>query len=72
MIIRDKIKEVGFADKNLRKAYLKLQTGKSEEKQLFSFISRAIDDMKKNPLCGMKIPEKLIPKGISRNTESII
>jgi len=62
MKMRDKIKEVAFANKNLRKAYLKLQKGKSEEKQLFSYISRAVEDLKRNPLCGMRILEKLIPK----------
>lgn len=62
MRIRARIKQVAFAEKKLRKTYLRLKTGMPEEKQLFSFIGRAIQDLKNNPLCGIRIPEKLIPK----------
>lgn len=58
----NRIKEVAFANKNLKLAYFELKAGKFEEKQLFAFISRAIDDLKENPLCGIKIPKKLWPK----------
>lgn len=62
MKMPDKIKEVAFADENLKKEYLRLKESKSEERQLFDLINRAIDDLKRNPLRGVKIPEKLIPK----------
>jgi Txe/YoeB family toxin of Txe-Axe toxin-antitoxin module len=29
---------------------------------LHKFISRAIDDLKENPFCGIPIPKRLIPK----------
>jgi len=39
-----------------------LQKGKFEDKQLYNFIERAINDLKKNPMCGTKIPKKLWPR----------
>jgi len=29
---------------------------------LYKFIDRAIDDLKQNPTCGIKIPKKMWPK----------
>ncbi|MBU3907504.1 MAG: hypothetical protein KKA64_04625 [Nanoarchaeota archaeon] len=57
-----RIKEVAFADENLKKAYFKLREGKFEDKQMFDFINRAIDDLKQNPLSGTRVPNHLIPK----------
>lgn len=56
------IKEVAFATNELKQACLKLERGKFEEKQLFEFINRAVDDLKNNPFCGIRIPKKLWPK----------
>jgi hypothetical protein len=58
----EKIKEVAFVDENLKKSFLELKEGKFEEKKLFEFISRALDDLKNNPLCGIRVQNKLIPK----------
>jgi Txe/YoeB family toxin of Txe-Axe toxin-antitoxin module len=58
----ERIKEVAFINESCKKAYLKLKEGKFEEKQLYDFISRAIDDLKSNPFCGIKIQTKLIPE----------
>jgi Txe/YoeB family toxin of Txe-Axe toxin-antitoxin module len=52
---------VAFANKNLENDFEKLQKGKFEDKQLYKFIERAIIDLKKNPICGTKIPRKLWP-----------
>ncbi|MFA4960226.1 MAG: hypothetical protein WC548_01035 [Candidatus Pacearchaeota archaeon] len=57
-----KIKEVAFANQNLMNDYLSLKEGKFEEKQLFEFVNRAIDDLKENPFCGVKVPKNLWPK----------
>ncbi len=54
--------EVKFGDENLKKAYLELETGKFEEKQLKERLDRAAEDLKKNAFCGIQIPKKLIPK----------
>ena len=57
-----KIKEVGFSNEQIKEAYKKLEKGKFEEKELFEFINRAIDDLRENPFCGIRLPNKLIPK----------
>jgi len=54
----DRIKSIGFADGRVKKAFYQLKSGKFEEKQLFKFLERAIDDLKKDPLCGIRIPSK--------------
>ena len=51
----ERIKEVAFIDKNFKKSFFELKEGKFEEKKLFEFISRALDDLRKNPLCGISI-----------------
>jgi|SRR3989344_2099465 len=58
----DRKKEVAFADENLKNSYLKLKEGKFEDKKLFDFINKAIDNLKQNPLSGIRIPNKLIPQ----------
>lgn len=55
-------KKVVFENKELEKNFEQLKQGKFEEKQLYEFITRAIKDLKNNPLCGIWIPKKLIPK----------
>ncbi|VVC02371.1 Uncharacterised protein [uncultured archaeon] len=53
---------VMFADKKIHSAYLKLKDStRSEDKVLFQQIEQALDDLKKNPFCGIEIPKKLIP-----------
>lgn len=58
----ERIKQVAFADEKLKEAYFKLKEGKFEDKQMFEFINRAIDDLKKNPMSGIRVPNNLIPK----------
>ena len=53
---------VSFISRKLKDEYVSLKESKFEDKQLYDFISRAIDDLKKNPMCGVKIPKKLWPK----------
>lgn len=59
----DRIKKVVFVDQSLYKSFLELKSGKFEEKELASYIQRAIDDLKENPLIGIKIQSKLWPRG---------
>ena len=54
---------VVFANPKLEKDFGKLKQGKFEDKQLYEFIERAISDLKINPMCGVKIPKKLWPRG---------
>ena len=58
----ERIKEVAFADENLKEAYFKLKEGKFEDKQMFEFINKAIDNLKQNPMSGIRVPNGLIPK----------
>ncbi|MBI4044294.1 MAG: hypothetical protein HY392_01145 [Candidatus Diapherotrites archaeon] len=51
-----------FVDDKTKEAYDKLKAGKFEDKELYEFINRAIDDMKKNPRVGIHLPKRLIPK----------
>jgi len=60
---------VAFANSKLEKDFDKLKQGKFEDKQLYNFIKRAITDLKKNPMCGIKIPRKLWPRGYIKKYE---
>lgn len=53
---------VGFATEEIKKAFEELKNGKFEDKQLYEFLQRAVDDLKKNPFVGKNIPKNLIPK----------
>ena len=50
---------VGFIDEKTKEEYVK---AKFEDPQLYKFLERATDDLKKNPNCGIKIPQNLWPK----------
>jgi len=52
-------KFVSFADEKVKEAYELL---KKENPELHKFIERAIDDLKRNPFCGIAIQKRLIPK----------
>jgi Txe/YoeB family toxin of Txe-Axe toxin-antitoxin module len=53
---------VSFINSKLKSDYLLLKEGKYEDKKLYEAISYAISEIKKNPLCGIKISKKLWPK----------
>jgi len=53
---------VKFADIKVKKAFEKLKKSKTEDKQLYQLINRAIDDLEENVFTGIQIPKKLIPK----------
>ena len=53
--------EVKFGDEKLKQAYLELETGKFQEKQLKAWLDRAVEDLQKNTFCGIQIPKRLIP-----------
>ena len=60
---------VGFADNKIKDAYQALKEGKGAEPHLYEFLSRAFDDLKKDPFCGIKIEKKLWPKEYIRKYE---
>ena len=53
---------VHFAEEKLKEAYNSLMDSKVEDKILYKWVSRAIDDLEENAFCGIQVPKKLIPK----------
>ena len=51
-----------FHSKELHETYTKLKTGNSDEKKLYKWISRAIEDLKEDAFTGLAIPKDRIPK----------
>lgn len=58
---------VAFINPKIKKEWEVLKGGKFEDKQLYKFIDRAIDDLKANPSCGIKIEKHLWPKEYTKN-----
>ncbi|MBI2139549.1 hypothetical protein HYU14_01385 [Candidatus Woesearchaeota archaeon] len=46
---------VAFISQKIKEEWEALQKGKFQDRQLYEFIKRAIDDLKSNPTCGIKI-----------------
>src|SRR3989338_558411 len=69
MVRGNKTVIVGFSDMKIKEAFDKLSSGTSEEKALWSFIDRAVDDLKKDPFCGIHVKNKLIPKDYIKKYE---
>lgn len=53
---------VAFVSEKIKNEFDSLKTGRFEDQQLYDFIDRALSDLKKNPVCGTKIPKTLWPK----------
>ena len=53
---------VSFAEIKLKHNFEKLKTARTEDKQLYDWIDRAIDDLEKDAFCGIQVPKRLIPK----------
>jgi len=57
-----RIKQVAFIEESTRNAFDRLKKGKFEDRTLYRFIDRAIDDLEEKPFVGIKIPKRLWPK----------
>lgn len=53
---------IAFITKKLKEEFEALKEGKFEDKQIYEFINRAIDDLKAKPNCGIKLSKKIWPK----------
>lgn len=62
MIKDNRCRFVVFVNEIMKQSFEKLSKGKFEDKSLYEFINRAIDDLKQNPFIGIKIPKRLWPK----------
>lgn len=60
---------VQFWDEKLHKEFLELKDGAGEDQDRYRFIERALDDLKRDPACGIKIPQRLIPKIYLQNLD---
>jgi len=54
--------EIKFAEEKIKETFDKLKESKTEDKKLYEWINRALDDLEENAFCGIQIPKKLIPK----------
>ena len=54
--------EIRFAEIKIKRAFENLKNSKTEDKCLYRWINRALDDLEKDAYCGIQIPKKLIPK----------
>ncbi|MFH1780319.1 MAG: hypothetical protein ABH803_04250 [Candidatus Micrarchaeota archaeon] len=62
MITNSRARRVRFVDEKIYQAYLKLKSGKTEDINLAENIDSAINALKQNPFCGIKIPGRVWPK----------
>ena len=53
---------VVFAEAKVKAAFEKLKDSKTEDKELYSWLNRAFDDLAENAFCGIQIPKRQIPK----------
>jgi Txe/YoeB family toxin of Txe-Axe toxin-antitoxin module len=58
---------IAFISQKVKKEFEDLEKGKFEDKKLYEFISRAINDLKNNPSCGTKISKNLWPAEYLKN-----
>ncbi len=54
--------EVVFADSKVKKAFESLKNSDTEDRRLYEFLNRAMDDISENAFCGVQIPKRQIPK----------
>ncbi len=61
--------KIKFADDKVKKAFEKLEQGRTEDTKLYEFLVRAFEDIEENAFCGIRIPKKLIPKEYKKKYE---
>lgn len=54
--------EIKFAEEKLKESFNRLKESKTEDKKLYEWINRALDDLEENAFCGVQIAKRLIPK----------
>lgn len=62
---------VAFISKDLKSKFDLLKEGKFEDKNLYESIDKAIDELKINPSCGIKIPKNLWTKEYIKKYEVV-
>ena len=51
-----------FADDQVRQTFLKLPSGRAEEKEIYEALNAVFDTIVADPFCGIQVPKRLIPK----------
>jgi len=54
--------EIVFIDEKTRKAFEELKKSKTEDKELYEWLTRAFKDIQENAFCGIQVPKKLVPR----------
>ncbi len=54
--------EIKFAEEKLKESLNTLKESKTEDKKLYEWINRALDDLEENAFCGIQVAKRLIPK----------
>ena len=54
--------EIKFIEEKVKKSLEELKDSKTEDKLLYKWINRAMDDLEENSTCGIQIPKRLWPK----------
>jgi len=54
--------KIKFANQKLQEAFEALKDSKTEDKNLYKWIIRALEDLEENAFSGTQISKKLIPK----------
>jgi len=54
--------QIKFAEEKVKSSLDKLKNSKTEDKKLYEWINRALDDIEENAFCAVQVPKKLIPK----------
>jgi len=60
MIKKERV--VVFINPKIERQFKSLESGKYEDKKLFTYIKRAIEDLKENPGSGIKISKDIWPE----------
>jgi len=64
MILKTKVK---FIDERLKIAFENLKDGRNDERELYSLLCSAFEDIETNAFCGVQIPKKQIPTSYIKN-----
>ncbi len=54
--------KIKYAEEKIKKSLEKLKDSKTEDRKLYEWINRALDDLEENCFYGIQIPKKLIPR----------
>ncbi len=51
-----------FENQKVKESFEKLKDSKTEDKKLYNWLTRALEDLEQNAFCGIQIPKKLFPR----------